>query len=439
MQEEIEEALRILEEFSESTKRNNVRRDSVGFTDEEEGKEAEPEEVTESETEGEKRRSRRRSRFSSIYSEKNEKRGSKSMVSLPVEVFSSEPERRPSSSLPSRSSIMECTATELTEHADQQMDTILENLQPSRELSFSFDVQPFKPKEGLEDLVILDLSQKRQEPEQATCNICFERIVDYQLSCLDQFCSMCLREHFMTKILEGQALHITCPGSCSSVVSDADIKANLSPQMVEKYAHFKKMAALRADPNCRWCPKPNCETAVIANLDSPDFPALECSKCATKFCYQCNQTWHPKLSCKKNAIQLKKKGIINTRDEKWKKKNAKKCPKCRVDIEKESGCNHIICTSCSHQFCWLCMGEYTPDHYATGSCANKCFEAEDEFDLFGSNFGKPRTPLQKVARVGKYSLYTVAVIVGVGVGVPLALGCLPFYGLGLLAAKAVKR
>jgi len=34
----------------------------------------------------------------------------------------------------------------------------------------------------------------------------------------------------MTKIMEGHALHITCPG-CTNPASDADIKANLSPQV----------------------------------------------------------------------------------------------------------------------------------------------------------------------------------------------------------------
>jgi len=184
MQEEIEEALRILEEFSESTKR--TRRDS---TDDGTGKEPETEEVTESENEGEKRRTKRRSRFSSIYAEKSEKRGSKSMVSLPVEVFSEFPERRPSLSLPSRSSIMECTVTGTPVETVEPLATVLETLQAPEVVAIDFDNSQFKQKENLDDFIILDLSQKKTEVE-TTCTICYERGADYQLNCLDQFCSV---------------------------------------------------------------------------------------------------------------------------------------------------------------------------------------------------------------------------------------------------------
>jgi E3 ubiquitin-protein ligase RNF19A len=39
------------------------------------------------------------------------------------------------------------------------------------------------------------------------------------------------------------------------------------------------------------------------------------------------------------------------------------CPKCRTRVEKVEGCNHMTCYFCSFQWCWICGGTYTPDHY----------------------------------------------------------------------------
>ena len=65
----------------------------------------------------------------------------------------------------------------------------------------------------------------------------------------------------------------------------------------------------------------------------------------------------------------------NEENNKWLKANSKKCPNCQAPIQKNDGCNHIKCTSCSYMFCWLCMGgpdEHpgsSPDHIA--QCNNE--------------------------------------------------------------------
>ena len=63
---------------------------------------------------------------------------------------------------------------------------------------------------------------------------------------------------------------------------------------------------------------------------------------------------------------------------KWKKKRrVKRCPKCNIYTEKNEGCNHMTCVSCNYQWCWLCEGEYTYDHYNTGKCEGFQFVRAD--------------------------------------------------------------
>lgn len=33
----------------------------------------------------------------------------------------------------------------------------------------------------------------------------------------------------------------------------------------------------------------------------------------------------------------------------------KRCPKCKVYIERDEGCAQMMCKNCKHAFCWYCL------------------------------------------------------------------------------------
>uniref|UniRef100_A0A5F9CK12 RING-type domain-containing protein n=1 Tax=Oryctolagus cuniculus TaxID=9986 RepID=A0A5F9CK12_RABIT len=45
--------------------------------------------------------------------------------------------------------------------------------------------------------------------------------------------------------------------------------------------------------------------------------------------------------------------------------HTKDCPKCNIRIEKNGGCNHMQCSKCKHDFCWM-----SPDCHA--ACCRLC-------------------------------------------------------------------
>ena len=60
----------------------------------------------------------------------------------------------------------------------------------------------------------------------------------------------------------------------------------------------------------------------------------------------------------------------------------KKCPKCNIITEKITGCNHITCAKCNYQWCWLCNGEYDPEHFYEGKCKGlQFFRPKDENEI----------------------------------------------------------
>ena len=73
--------------------------------------------------------------------------------------------------------------------------------------------------------------------------------------------------------------------------------------------------------------------------------------------------------------------MIDEQFAEWEGANdVKQCPKCRARIEKNLGCNHMTCSVCHYQFCWLCENEYYDGHYSPFNpigCPGLQFALED--------------------------------------------------------------
>ena len=74
--------------------------------------------------------------------------------------------------------------------------------------------------------------------------------------------------------------------------------------------------------------------------------------------------------------------VIDKDFKKWKKnKVIKRCPKCKMWTEKNHGCNHMTCAQCKHQWCWLCGGKYSDQHFEVGGgCAGLQFTEDKWID-----------------------------------------------------------
>lgn len=117
----------------------------------------------------------------------------------------------------------------------------------------------------------------------------------------------------------------------------------------------------------KWCPGKDCRKAV--DLEASKFMKfsqknIKC-ECGCTFCMSCEKEAHMPAKCDQFALWLNLIMGKNAKvDELWMQLHTKKCPQCKVNIEKNMGCMHMTCKNCSYEFCWLCLGDWKGLHGA---------------------------------------------------------------------------
>jgi hypothetical protein len=141
------------------------------------------------------------------------------------------------------------------------------------------------------------------------------------------------------------------------------------PLLLSKFQKFKRNLEVSKNPNARWCIRPGCDNYMLGSVEKPQ---LTCNVCQTQVCFSCNQPWHEGLRCDE---------VIDEQYASWARgRDIQTCPRCNVRIEKDLGCNHMTCQNCKYQFCWLCRGEYSDNHFSEWNpmgCPGAQFAFED--------------------------------------------------------------
>ncbi|KAL4629453.1 E3 ubiquitin-protein ligase RNF19B-like [Arapaima gigas] len=214
-------------------------------------------------------------------------------------------------------------------------------------------------------------------PELLECPLCLVRQPAEQLppllSCSHRSCLCCLRQYLRIEISESR-VQLSCP-ECAERLAPRQVALILDDAaLVEKYEEFLLRRCLASDPDCRWCPAPDCGFAVIAS-GCASCPRLVCRRdgCGAEFCYHCKQLWHPNQTCdsarQQRALHTHSSHSPSYTQEQGPADDIKPCPRCGAYIIKmnDGSCNHMTCAVCGCEFCWLCMKEISDLHYLSPS------------------------------------------------------------------------
>lgn len=206
-----------------------------------------------------------------------------------------------------------------------------------------------------------------------TCPICcddFEPQDVFGVGCGHRFCKDCWDPYLTFKIKEGPgSVYTTCPQQgCGEVVTDEVFQMLVKPTDFELYTKYILRSYVDINKSVKWCPAPSC-TNAITSMSSDGISGLVSSMvqctCGHQFCIKCNEERHLPVACRQLELwQEKCKNESETAN--WILANTKKCPKCSVRIEKNQGCNHMVCRHCKAEFCWICLGSWKEHGTGTG-------------------------------------------------------------------------
>eukprot|EP00092_Neocalanus_flemingeri_P007118 GFUD01007690.1.p1 GENE.GFUD01007690.1~~GFUD01007690.1.p1 ORF type:complete len:573 (-),score=128.10 GFUD01007690.1:278-1996(-) len=213
-----------------------------------------------------------------------------------------------------------------------------------------------------------------------SCEICYSDITEDSAvedcpSCNHPFCRACWVQYLTTQITANdKTLGLECPmTNCGSLVEElfiSQILSNNEPHILSKYKSLLCTSFVQKNENLSWCPSCN----QLVELLRPGTSQVTC-QCGHQFCFHCGRPDHFIVPCflmedwEGQIFRNSKQSVITV-------VKSKKCPGCRMDIERISGCTHMSCSRCKSQFCWNCLELWNGTH---GNC-NRVEEDKTEVE-----------------------------------------------------------
>jgi len=171
---------------------------------------------------------------------------------------------------------------------------------------------------------------------------------------------------------------------------------------------------------CTACPPNTDKIGDGCTLTYEGVEDLEYSNCRSlrqprkghRFCFTCGEGVHWPLTCEllaewKRRVSDEISKVDGGNDDSdfnelaqkiWLKANTRPCPKCDAPIEKNDGCNHMVCHNCHHEFCWICRQDWKLHSTDTGGFFRCNIWTEDDPDRIsdkregGGDSNDPSTP-----------------------------------------------
>jgi len=205
------------------------------------------------------------------------------------------------------------------------------------------------------------------------CPIClddFENNEVAALTCGHAVCLGCWSDYIKESSKNKSCFKLKCPivdcnvAATTTRLKQLNLPEYLIAELEARQDKFRLRNYVQSAGDLNFCLGPNCTLVHQFLIEKKLLSDISCS-CGYIYCIKCSQEGHRPCPCD-IADLWRQKATSEAENMQWILAKTKKCPKCRVAIEKNQGCMHMTCRHCKHEFCWLCKGDWKDHGSATG-------------------------------------------------------------------------
>ncbi|CAL2034203.1 unnamed protein product [Caenorhabditis brenneri] len=169
------------------------------------------------------------------------------------------------------------------------------------------------------------------------------------LRCRHMACLNCWSQYLAAKISDGESLLRCMEFGCGMLISNKMLGKLFSCSKLET-AHRRLIeeSYINNNSSFTWCNK-RCGMAVRRSSND----TVTCS-CGSTFCFLCKSDAHYPATCLQIRLWEKQRMDYGQHTSSWILSNTRDCPRCFAPTQKNGGCNHMRCTGCRYEYCWVC-------------------------------------------------------------------------------------
>ncbi|XP_063204415.1 E3 ubiquitin-protein ligase ARIH2 isoform X1 [Chroicocephalus ridibundus] len=192
------------------------------------------------------------------------------------------------------------------------------------------------------------------------CAVCMQFVRKenlLSLACQHQFCRSCWEQHCTVLVKDGVGVGVSCMAQDCLLRTPEDFVFPLLPseELKDKYRRYLFRDYVESHYQLQLCPGADCP--MVIQVQEPKARRVQCNRCNEVFCFKCRQMYHAPTDCATIRKWLTK-CADDSETANYISAHTKDCPKCNICIEKNGGCNHMQCSKCKHDFCWMCLGDW---------------------------------------------------------------------------------